>query len=559
MERTVHELTGFGISEARAREAIASIGDPTDVNLAMNWLFDHGEEDKGGAVVFKHCPHVDELGHEYLVKRTQLEFGKGCVHGCAGQENWVCLMCGESRCGRYANRHSFQHWQKTREGEEGRLTVEEMAAGAVPRGHCLTLSLMDLSVWCYECDGYVQHESLQPLVGRMEQLKFGIRSDGAADRGAAAEAAVGNPIPVGSAEAHGRLGDARWPLPKIVRVCNDEARPGYQTKRAHEYLDAPEVLSAKVRMLADLVRRSRNLVAYTGAGLSTAAGIRDYATKASHSVGKATERRRSPWEAQPTLAHRALVALHKAGHLKHWVQQNHDGLPQKAGFPQADINEIHGAWYDPSNPVVPMSGTLRQDLIERMLEWEDRADLCLAMGTSMVGMNADRMAVSPAERQRRGQQGAFGTVIVALQQTQYDQLASLRIFATIDRVMELLAENLGLSLPPPPTPRPWANPPILTDLPYSLDGRRDCCASLTLDLRPGRRLRVVRQPRWDEERWGETCEVVEAAEVFAQEGHIMLLFGTRGSADSVQRVLGRWWIEDAAKGLLETLPVVPCM
>jgi len=392
----------------------------------------------------------------------------------------------------------------------------------------------------------------------MEDLKFGTESKEVVEPSAPAEVVVGTPIPVGSAEAHGRLGEATWPLPKIVRVCDDEARPGYQTMRAHEYLDEPDVLRAKVRGLADLVRRSKHMVAYTGAGISTASGISDYATKADDSMTGAKKRKISPWEAQPTWAHRVLVALHGAGYLKHWVQQNHDGLPQKAGFPQADLNEIHGAWYDPSNPVVPMSGTLRQDLIERMLEWEDRADLCLALGTSMVGMNADRMAVSPAERQRRGQDGALGTVIVALQQTQYDQLASLRLFATIDQVMELLAEELDLTVPPAPAPRPWPGPLVLTGLPYRPDGCRDRGASLTLDLRPGQRLRVVRQPAWDEERLGETCEVVEAADIFAREGHVALLFGKRGSSNSVQRVLGRWWLEDAAKGLAEILPVVPC-
>merc|ERR1711988_1703419 len=127
------------------------------------------------------------------------------------------------------------------------------------------------------------------------------------------------------------------------------------------------------------------------------------------------------------------------GYLKQWIQQNHDGLPQKAGFPQNDLNEIHGAWYDPSNPVVPMDGSLRADLIERMLDWESQVDLCLSLGTSMVGMNSDRMAVAPAERMRKGVKGALGTVIVTLQQTQYDSLASIRIFAPIDCVMELLS------------------------------------------------------------------------------------------------------------------------
>ena len=51
------------------------------------------------------------------------------------------------------------------------------------------------------------------------------------------------------------------------------------------------------------------------------------------------------------------------------------GLPQKAGMPQWRINEVHGAWYDPSNPVVPMDGTLRPDLLEDLLDWEEKADL----------------------------------------------------------------------------------------------------------------------------------------------------------------------------------------
>ncbi len=71
--------------------------------------------------------------------------------------------------------------------------------------------------------------------------------------------------------------------------------------------------------------------------------------------------------------------------------QNHDGLPQKAGFPQAALNEIHGAWYDPSNPVVMMDGQLRTDYFQWLCEWEERSDLCLVLGTSLSGMNADRM------------------------------------------------------------------------------------------------------------------------------------------------------------------------
>jgi hypothetical protein len=60
-----------------------------------------------------------------------------------------------------------------------------------------------------------------------------------------------------------------------------------------------------------------------------------------------------------------------------------------------------------------MSGNLRADLIEDMMAWEDKADLCLALGTSMVGMNSDRLAVAPAMRLKTG--NGLGTVIVTLQ------------------------------------------------------------------------------------------------------------------------------------------------
>lgn len=535
----MRELINFGFSEDRAREAVANIGDVSDVQLAINWLLDHGEEDKGGAVEFKHCPHICELPLGTIVKKAALEFGNPCAKGCKGSENWVCLMCGVTHCGRYVNKHALHHWQETREADSRALTVGEAAAGVCRRGHFLAMGLMDLSVWCYECESYVDHEVLGPLVARMQRLKFG----GADEE--EPEPEVGSILDADPQSAHGFLGDPNWPLPRLASACNEEARPGYKTMKAHEYLDEPAVLKAKVKLLADLIARSRNCVAYTGAGISTASGIKDYATKASSSSSSSSAK--SPWLAEPSYAHHVLVALWKSGNLKHWVQQNHDGLPQKAGFPQKDINEIHGAWWDPSNPVVPMDGTLRSDLIQWMLDWESRVDLCLALGTSMVGMNADRMAVSPAKR-------ALGTVIVALQQTQYDKISSLRIFARLDDVLNELASLLNLDV---------ASAPVLSQrrqeaiIPYGRDGRKSTTAQLHLDLRVGSKLRVVDQPDWDQAKYGELCQVMEAPEELAKQGHVQLLFPGDGLKKSVTRFLGGWWIEAAIKGELDKIPVVP--
>jgi hypothetical protein len=264
-----------------------------------------------------------------------------------------------------------------------------------------------------------------------------------------------------------------------------------------------------------------------------------------------------------------LVALSRQRdvHIMRWVQQNHDGLPQKAGFPQSMMNEIHGAWHDPTNPVVPMSGTLRTDLIEDLLHWEDESDLCLAMGSSLCGMNADRLVVSNAERHARGK--GLGSVIISLQRTVHDETASLRIFAKLDRVAELLAQEMGFAIPsddPSIEMFPRANvEPVFTNLPYhGKSGRRVPVGGktmMTLDLRVGAKLRLLGQPEWDRvavAKWDKDTtlrdELKGAVAVVIgrrDDGHFTLLVG-----GVQQRVLGSWWIKEAVEGKLERLPVV---
>jgi len=49
-----------------------------------------------------------------------------------------CIVCTmQTHCSRYVNGHMKQHGTET--------------------GHSLVLSYADISVWCYQCDGYVHH------------------------------------------------------------------------------------------------------------------------------------------------------------------------------------------------------------------------------------------------------------------------------------------------------------------------------------------------------------------------------------------------------------------
>ncbi|CAJ1404754.1 unnamed protein product [Effrenium voratum] len=192
-------------------------------------------------------------------------------------------------------------------------------------------------------------------------------------------------------------------------------------------------------------QRSHYTVAYTGAGISTAAGIKDYASKASHSRALALVTETSPEQgltASPTASHRFFAALYRSDLLHHWVQQNHDGLPQKAGYAQEALNEIHGSWFDPSNPVVHFRAELRAANFAWLLEAELRAQLVIAVGTSLCDTpsTADRLVVTCAQRARERQE-VCGACVVGLQRTRLDRFAQLRVFCEADRFFELVAQE----------------------------------------------------------------------------------------------------------------------
>ena len=243
-----------------------------------------------------------------------------------------------------------------------------------------------------------------------------------------------------------KTGDESWPKPYCVAKSDEPNRKdqGNMTD-ASEYLDEPEVLEAKIEIMAKLIKSSKCVTAYTGAGLSRAAGIGDYASKAKHSIVNNAPKLKSSFDAKPTFAHHSIAKLEEAGLLHHYVQQNHDGLPQKAGFPQEKINEIHGAWYDLSNPVVQFSESLRGDLFEWMAEMEKKTDLTLCLGTSLSGMNADRMAWTPAKKFKNNKKGN-GTIMINLQKTKIDSMSTIRIWAKLDDCFEMLMKKLDIDM-----------------------------------------------------------------------------------------------------------------
>jgi NAD-dependent SIR2 family protein deacetylase len=359
----------------------------------------------------------------------------------------------------------------------------------------------------------------------------------------------------GSHEAmHGVLGSREWAAPVCVTEFDVNARLSFTSIKAHEYNDTDAVLREKVGVLAGLLRKAKACCAYTGAGISTAAGIDDYATKAKDQSVTAEDRPVvKDWKmARPTKAHYVMTALHEKGFLHHWVQQNHDSLPQKAGYPQHALNEIHGSLHDPGNPVVPYEGVLRDDLYDWLQEWEAKNDLCLAMGTSLSGFNADRIPERAARRFRKGL--GQGLVIINLQQTPMDEVCSLRLFAKIDTVMEMLAEELGISdavkpmgyLHQPKLPSECIVQKDVFSVPFDMDGTRsETGGRIVWDLREGSTLMLTGGPHE-----GDIGRVMGKNE----DGHYRIRFENSFNRTLNMKMrpfslwLGNWWIEEAAHG-----------
>jgi NAD-dependent deacetylase len=120
---------------------------------------------------------------------------------------------------------------------------------------------------------------------------------------------------------------------------------------------------AKVDDLRRMIGEARNIVAFTGAGISTESGIPDFRSPGGiwtkyrpiefSDFLASAEARRESWrrkfathetmqKATPNAGHRALARLVEQGKMSAVITQNIDGLHQASGVPDARVIELHG-------------------------------------------------------------------------------------------------------------------------------------------------------------------------------------------------------------------------
>lgn len=118
-----------------------------------------------------------------------------------------------------------------------------------------------------------------------------------------------------------------------------------------------------LRQFKRCIESSHAIVGFTGAGISTEAGISDYRSQGGiwekftpvylnefrDDPDKRVlywQRKKALWQsiihAQPTAAHRFFVDLHRQNKLAGLITQNIDGLHEKSGLPAESIVNLHG-------------------------------------------------------------------------------------------------------------------------------------------------------------------------------------------------------------------------
>lgn len=268
-----------------------------------------------------------------------------------------------------------------------------------------------------------------------------------------------------------------------------------------QVFDKPEEVKDKVGVLAELITKHKgSCVVHVGAGISTAAGIRDFrgrngvwtelvkSRNQPDSVAQLDIKRDvdssqafpvKPFdEAIPTTCHLALKTLCENGYIRHIVSQNVDGLFLKSNLNRRYISELHGNFFldectrcrsrfirsHPSKTMRLQRSSIRCPrathtsckgyLRDTILDWESpipfnelrvatkeskRCLLHICMGTSLQLKPSKDLVRKPTKTNK------VNLVTVNLQPTMFDKDSNLVIHYYVNDVMVELMKRLNLA------------------------------------------------------------------------------------------------------------------
>lgn len=256
----------------------------------------------------------------------------------------------------------------------------------------------------------------------------------------------------------------------------------HKTDAAMEEIEyPPEKMDQLAKEAADVVRAAKRVVFFTGAGISTSAGIPDYRGPEGAWTLAAQGRQResrtvSMSSAIATPTHMALVELYRRDKLHLLISQNVDGLHRRSGIPASAMAELHGnttleecdtcgfrigrdfqihgrhAHYTGRKCVAEgCKGEFRDTIINfgenlpgvelgNGFAHSETADVHICLGSSLTVRPACDMPMATKEKGGK-------LIIVNLQRTPLDKAADIRVHGRIDDFMIRMMGHLGYPIP----------------------------------------------------------------------------------------------------------------
>ena len=244
-----------------------------------------------------------------------------------------------------------------------------------------------------------------------------------------------------------------------------------ETAPLKEYTDGPDEYARKMSRLLSLMREAKLITAYTGAGVSTTAGIPDI--RGEHGL----ETKQTPLVVLglkeqdmdctlPTYTHCALTELVRRGVVRFVATSNHDGLHQKSGLADECIADVFGNVFVEKclkckrlwkrSVVVPSLGRRCEDPgckgrlqktgtrmgeatpeepLQRAWQIAKKSDLAIVLGSSLTVSPFCQLPFLAAK-----------TVILNLQDTAYGDRAALNIHCYCDRAMRDICQAYAIEM-----------------------------------------------------------------------------------------------------------------